>query len=152
MVAARCTVLTLIGDLPGMNQVCERSGHTALGRSPEAAQTSIRRRFGGIRNAGSWRPGCEATTASTIWKKSGAAAWTPINAGLLCPSKLPTQTTSTYGPNTPAVQASRNPHDVPVFQATGTCDAAEYAMSGLGLSRSMSSTTKLASSDSNRTP
>lgn len=33
----RCKMLTLIGDLPGMNQVCVRNGQAALDRSPDAA-------------------------------------------------------------------------------------------------------------------
>ena len=52
-------------------------------------------------------------------KNNGAAASIPTKLGFPFPEKSPIQTTSTYGPTTPADHASRKPHDVPVFHATG---------------------------------
>src|SRR5215469_14064073 len=103
-----------MGDLPGMNQVNPFCGHQAFGSPPLARQTSTRLRLAGAGRLGSANAGRSASTASIIWKKRGAAASTPTKAGFPEPSKLPTQTTSTYGPKLPAVQASRNAHDVPV--------------------------------------
>lgn len=81
-------------------------------------------------------------------RNSGAAASTPTSAGLLLPSKLPTHTTSTWRPNTPAVQASRKPQEVPVFQAMA--GRAGKVVSGRGVWRSMSSVMNEASSLSSR--
>jgi hypothetical protein len=39
-------------------------------------------------------------------KNSGAAVLAPMKAGFGRPSKLPTHTTSTYGPTRPALHAS----------------------------------------------
>ena len=48
----------------------------------------------------------------------GAAAFTPIIPGRPSPVALPTQTLTTYSGVTPIAQASLNPKDVPVYQAT----------------------------------
>ena len=70
-------------------------------------------------------PARSATIESTISKNSGAAAsHADERRDCPAPAKLPTQTASTYGPNTPAVHASRKPHEVPVFHATGSARAA----------------------------
>src|ERR1700754_4747042 len=112
----RWTLLTRIGDLPGMNHVLPICGHHALGRSPLARQIGTRRRLGGLRRIGSASPGRSARRESAMRKNKGAAASTPTKAGLPEPSKLPIHTTSTYGPKLPAVHASRKLHEVPVFQ------------------------------------
>src|SRR5215469_4172350 len=109
-----------MGDFPGMNHVGTVRGHSALGRSPDAAQTSTRVRLDGKVRGGSPRDGSSASTASTTRKNKGAAICTPTNAGFPAPSKLPTHTARMYGPKIPMVHASRNPYDVPVFQYTGS--------------------------------
>ncbi len=149
----RCTLLTLIGDLPGMNQVIPFCGHHWFGNSPLARQISTRLMFSGMSRTGSCKCGCSAPSASMIWKNSGAAASRPTKAGLPVLSKLPTHTTSTYGPKLPAVHASRNAHDVPVFQYTWN-DAgwAPVLSSGRTFWRRMSITMKLAPSLSMRVP
>src|SRR5262249_60627122 len=98
-------------------------------------QTATRLGPGGGAIGGIASPGWARFSASAIRKKSGAATSTPMNAGLLRPSKLPIQTTRTNGPTTPADQASRNPHDVPVFHAIGQRARAGMvpASSGRGL-------------------
>ena len=140
---ARCSVLTLIGDLPGMNQVVARSLHSSFGRSPLAAQTCTLARFAGIARAGS--PGSRPwlRRLSTMLKNSGAAVCTPTSAGFELPSKLPTHTISTLLPNTPAVHASRKPQEVPVFHATR--GNAGWPVSGRGLACSMSTVMNAAS-------
>src|SRR5215469_15569116 len=92
----RCTSLIRIGDLPGMNQVVAVCGHSALGRSPEAAHTATLVTPRGGRGVRSLMLAVSAALrASKMRKKRGAAAWIPTKAGLLVLSKLPTQTTST---------------------------------------------------------
>ena len=55
------------------------------------------------------------------------------------------------GPNTPAVQASRKPHEVPVFHATRRRSCLRVkGSSGRGALFNMSSAMKLASSESRR--
>src|SRR6185437_8555082 len=117
---AWCSVLTRMGDLPGMNHVRTGRGHSAFGRSPDAAHTSTRVRWEGKVRGGSPSDGSSASTASTTRKKRGADIWTPTNAGFPWPSKFPTHTARTYGPKMPTVHASRNPYEVPVFQYTGS--------------------------------
>src|SRR5438093_248905 len=107
--ALQARVPTRIGDLPGMNHVGTVRGQSALGRSPEPAQTSTVVKPAGKLRTGSANDGSTASTASTTRKKRGAATWTPTNAGLPDPSKFPTQTARIYGPNIPMVQASRKP-------------------------------------------
>src|SRR5258707_15380724 len=119
MATARCSWLTRIGDLPGMYHVSTVWGQSAFGRSPLPLHTTTLLTPGGGANVGTRSAVRARFTASVMRKNSGAAASTPMNAGLPCPLKLPIQTTRTYGPTTPADQASRNPHDVPVFHATG---------------------------------
>ncbi|MNS78287.1 hypothetical protein D3C72_1118910 [compost metagenome] len=141
---ARCRLLTWIGDLPAMNHVVVRTGHSASGSPPVAVHTSTCRRSAGCRVAISPGSSRSARSASTMRRNSGAAASTPTSAGLLVPSKLPTHTTSTWRPNTPAVHASRKPHDVPVFHAMA--GRAGSVVSGRGVWRSMSSVMNEASS------
>src|ERR1044071_248779 len=108
-----------MGDRPGMNHDRRRCGQCPVGSPPERAHTSTCRTPDG----GAWTNdaavGSRVATASTIWKKSGAAASAPTNTGFPTPEKSPTQTASTYEPKTPTAHASRNPHEVPVFHATG---------------------------------
>src|SRR5438128_2114263 len=99
-------------------------GQYLLGRSPLSAQTATLLTPGGGTGgatASSDRSRFRASRvrSSAIRKNSGAAASTPTNLGFPRASKSPIQTTRTYGPTIPADQASRNPHDVPVFQAIG---------------------------------
>ena len=91
----RCSVLTRIGDLPGMNQVSLRSRQCSLGRSPLDAQTSTRARPAGAPRTGAPRSRPCSRRLSTIWKNRGAAAFTPMKAGLPLPSKFPIHTAST---------------------------------------------------------
>src|SRR5690348_17175445 len=136
-----------------MNHVGTVRGHSAFGKSPEAAHTSTRVRREGKVRGGSPRDGSSTSTASTTRKKSGAAIWTPTNAGFPSPSKLPTHTARTYGPKMPTVHASRNPYEVPVFQYTGSrAGVAATGASGRGLVLSMSSVTHAASGLSTGTP
>src|SRR3989441_3821080 len=85
MRSAWCRVLTRIGDLPGMNHVGTVRGQSALGRSPEAAQTSTVVKFTGKLRTGSANEGSWTSIASTTRKKSGAATCTPTNAGFPAP-------------------------------------------------------------------
>ena len=59
----RWTLLTRIGDLPGINQARLQCGHSALGRSPEPAQTSA-----GVTAAGGES---SAPPASEDWSRAG---------------------------------------------------------------------------------
>src|SRR5271165_1162105 len=119
IVTARCNWLTRIGDLPGMYQVSTVSGQYLLGRSPLSAQTATLLTPGGGVAGLMTSSGLSRFRASAMRKNSGAAASAPTKLGLPCASKSPIQTTRTKGPAIPADQASRNPQEVPVFQATG---------------------------------
>src|SRR5262245_10184675 len=108
-----------MGDLPGMYHVSTVRGQSTLGSSPLSAHTLTRLTSGGATSGGNVSSALAMFSASAMRKNSGAAASTPMNAGLPRPRKSPIHTTSTYGPTRPADQASRKPHDVPVFHATG---------------------------------
>src|SRR5688500_2324821 len=102
-----------------MYHVSTVCGQCAFGNSPLSTHTATVLTPGGGADGVTVSSAFARFSASAIRKNNGAAASTPMNAGFPCPAKSPIHTTSTYGPNTPAVHASRNPHDVPVFHATG---------------------------------
>src|ERR1035437_2436675 len=95
-----------------MYQVSTRCGHHTLGRSPLSAQTATLLTPGGRISSGAGSFARAKFTASAIRKNSGAAASMPTKLGFPFPRTSPIQTTSTYGPTTPADHASRKPQDV----------------------------------------
>ena len=106
----------LARDVPGVDRV--RAGgvrQIAAVRAHRDAAHAGRRRSGGRRSAGRARDSARRRCGRTAARRHRRRR-TPD-----CPRppKSPIQTTSTYGPTTPADQASRKPHDVPVFHATG---------------------------------
>ena len=153
MSKARCTSQGALGERPAMNQVGRRCGQSGPGSCPLSAQTSTLIIAGGRGPMGDGSLRSWATSASTTEKKSGAAVLMPTNSGLLRPAKSPTQTTSTYGPTSPALQASRKPQDVPVFHGRTRLASAVGRLGemGRGFLASMSSTSQDASVESNGT-
>mgnify|MGYP003694268791 CR=1 FL=1 len=104
-----------------MNHVGAALRTPAIGSSaPLARQIATRPTpGGGVRNR-AVASGRSARTASTIWKKSGAAASTPTKAGLAEPSETADPYDGHIGTESAGgSQASRNAHEVPVFQQTG---------------------------------